>query len=141
MARADDKRTLAYWLGQTARTIREEVGVSPEFVADILGISGNTVRRFEKATNHLSRTDELLAVYAKFAGLDDARDVYALAVAKWQKNGEAPKAPPRLAAFAQIAELRMAERALRESLPDPGASRTAPKRSSVRSSRSAKPAA
>lgn len=141
MARAQDKRTLAYWLGQTARTIREEAGVSPEFIAEILGVSGNTVRRFEKAANHLARTDELLAIYAKFAGLDDARDVYALAVARWQKNGEAPKAPPHLPAFAQIVELRLAERALKESLPDPGASRTAPRRPAARSSRSAKPTA
>ena len=141
MASTEDRRTLAYWLGQTARSIREEAGVSPEFLAAIINVSGNTVRRFEKATNHLSKTDELLAVYAKFAGLDDARDVYALAVARWQKNGEPPKAPSNLAPFLQMAELRMAERALRESLPDPSAARTATKRPAARSSRSAKPVA
>lgn len=92
---ADENHSdLMYWLGTTARRIREERSkLSPEQLAPLVGVNNTTVRRFERGESQPREIDRLLAAYAFLGGYKDARDLVDEALRLWRKEGSAPEQP------------------------------------------------
>lgn len=77
-------RRLLYWLSEVAQEAREEAGVSREAVAANYGSTGVTVTRFEQHAGHWPKDpDALMKAYADAIGIDDARELYSRALARW----------------------------------------------------------
>jgi transcriptional regulator with XRE-family HTH domain len=81
-----------YWLGATARRLREEAGLSLEDMASRVHASKEKLDRFEKGRTRPHNESEVVAGYAEVCGIADARDVYALALDDWNAHGQAPAA-------------------------------------------------
>jgi transcriptional regulator with XRE-family HTH domain len=81
-----------YWLGATARRLREEAGLSLEDMASRMHASKEKLDRFEKGRTRPHNESEVVAGYAEVCGIADARSVYALALEEWNARGQAPAA-------------------------------------------------
>lgn len=102
MAKPNDDRAgqseLLFWLARACRDEREHGSFSASEVAFIAGVSPTTVSRFESNERWPRQLDELLGAYAFLAGLPDARELYAKAIALWHEHGYPPALPKRLSA-------------------------------------------
>lgn len=85
--------TMIYWLARAARELRE--GAEPPrkqvHVAAALSIDQSTVYRFEQGESWPRQTDAVVAAYAEDLDIDDAREIWELALRMWKEHGEAPK--------------------------------------------------
>jgi hypothetical protein len=96
-------RRFSYWLGQRCKRTRELHGLSLEAVAGHVGMSKESIDKFEKGRARPQQEDGVVAGYGELVGLEDARDLYAEALRDWYDHGDAPIAkrpatgPPRQA--------------------------------------------
>lgn len=78
------------WLARAAIDARNRAGARPEEIAAPLRVGVDKIRRFEAAKSMPREIDQVLAVYAELAGLDDPRQIYQQALDLWYAHGTAP---------------------------------------------------
>ncbi len=77
------------FLALEAKEARERAGISAEGVAYLAQRNPTTVYRFELGDSYGEDPDRLVAAYALAVGID-GRNLWAKALARWRKDGEAP---------------------------------------------------
>lgn len=83
-------RTMRYWLARTLRETRETAGLERNTVANLAGVDGATISRFENGHTWPQQIDRIVAAYALLCGVDDGRDLWARALTAYRTNGGAP---------------------------------------------------
>ena len=78
---------LQWWIAQAARDTRREHGIHPGAVAALVDVNQRTIDRFELAESWPDDLDRYIAAYARAAGIDDAREIYELALQRWREQG------------------------------------------------------
>lgn len=88
----DPRRWFRMMLLIICKETREATGESKERVADLVGVSGNTIVRFEKGEHFpkMENVDRYIAGYAKAGGLKDPFVLLEQVAAYWRVNGRAP---------------------------------------------------
>lgn len=95
---------MSWWIASELHEERERAGISEEQVAVSLGVDVRTVNRLEKGATMGRDIDRFVAQYAYLCGLDDPREFWDRALARWHKSGSAPAfevLPGPAAAFAE----------------------------------------
>jgi hypothetical protein len=69
------------------------VGRSLSAISGVSGVDRSTVWRFEEKGTWPRKPDEMVAAYAKAIGLDDARELWDVALKMWYRHGKAPALP------------------------------------------------
>lgn len=83
-------KRFSYWLGQRAKDLREMNGHSLEAVAAYVGMSKESIDRFEKGLSRPHEEGGIVASYAAMCDVADPRDIYAEALRGWYQHGEPP---------------------------------------------------
>lgn len=102
----------SYWLSVTCQKARENVEKSPAAISAISGLDPSTIYKFEDKGTWPRQPDDLVAAYAKAAGIEDARELWDMALRMWHRHGQAP----RLMEDGKVAVTRELERELDEFL-------------------------
>ncbi len=113
---------MRYWLARTLRETRLAHGVNRrEILALVPGQRGQmdpaTLYRFEKGETWPHNLDQLVVAYARLCGIEDARKLWANAVAAYKAHGTAPVLGPVPISPALRALLLAQEAAGRETPP------------------------
>lgn len=81
---------MIYWLALVASQLREERDVSRQDVASRFRVDPSTIYRFESGRGWPRDTDVMVAAYAKALGIDDARDIWKIALDMYLTHGTPP---------------------------------------------------
>lgn len=82
---------MSYWIATALETVRENIGISEDEMATSLGVNWRTIRRLETGGSMGRDIDRFVAGYAHVAGIEDGRDIWEDALARWRKHGNAPQ--------------------------------------------------
>jgi transcriptional regulator with XRE-family HTH domain len=82
--------TMIHWLARAAAKLREESGRKQVHIAAAMSIDQSTIYRFEQGESWPRQADLVIAAYADDLGIEDAREVWELALQMWREEGEAP---------------------------------------------------
>lgn len=119
-------KRFSWWLADTLRDERERAGQPVELVAYVLGVNVRTIERFEDSAYrgadgekpYGADIDRMVATYAYLLGLDDARDLWQLALDRWRSEGPPPDFMADHPAAKFVAPLREAAQGQRRSRPE-----------------------
>lgn len=79
------------WLAQAARDARIQAGAREDHISSLLAKGSiDKIKRFEKGETMPPNIEEVIAAYAKVAGIEDPRDLFRLALGLWYDHGAAP---------------------------------------------------
>jgi len=92
--RSSPGRSLSYWISETLRSARENARIRPDDLARILNVNPKTIERLERDESFDRHIDRYLAGYAYAIGLEDARQLWEMALQRWYKHGAAPEFKP-----------------------------------------------
>lgn len=93
-------RRFATFLAAVCLHVRESTHASEERIADLAGVKGISIERFEKGeTFPNANFDQYLAAYAYDANIDP-RDLISMAIDWWREHGE----PPRISREVPVVE-------------------------------------
>lgn len=84
---------MIYWLAQALQQLRRQAdpNVKQVEIAALAGVDQSTIWRLEEEASGWPRQVELIvAAYAEECGVDDPRDVWALAIDLWRAHGDRP---------------------------------------------------
>ena len=114
---------MSYWIATTLHDERERVGVSEDDMARTIGVNWRTIRRLEEGHGMGRDIDRFVAGYAYLLGVEDARELWGIALRRWQESGS----PPRFeaidgpaAAFAEAIRAEALRRRARPQAPRQG---------------------
>lgn len=79
-------RTFIYWLAQSCKKAREEVGLRQQDIP----INQSMVSRFEGYAKWPKHPESLVQAYAQAIGLKDSRMLWELALDLWLEHGQPP---------------------------------------------------
>jgi len=81
----------SHWLAFTCKLARENAGTAVAAVSAASGKDQSTIHRFEKEATWSRDPDGMLAAYAKTCGIEDARELWQVALNLWRNHGEVPQ--------------------------------------------------
>lgn len=90
-AQAPGRRFQVFFVA-VCRDARMRANASYERIADLAGVTSESVRRFEKGqTWPTTNLETYAAAYGEVDGLDDARDLFQRALDWWRMHGRRPQ--------------------------------------------------
>ena len=82
---------MSYWIATTLHDEREKAGISEDDMARTIGVNWRTIRRLESGQGMGRDIDRFVAGYAYLLGVEDGRELWEAAQARWRRDGSPPR--------------------------------------------------